>query len=139
MFIKLLVILSLSYRDLIIQYYPYRSINTDDIYTIISDLNDENLEVCALVFDYIKRIEPSVPIPDNTRLELDRIVNELKSLAAVSNIPVIKGCLIGSKLFKILNVVIIPNILINALNALFIDSTKLNFSGINLLFLTSIL
>lgn len=75
--------------DLIIQYYPYRSINTDDIYTIISDLNDENLEVCALVFDYIKRIEPSVPIPDNTRLELDRIVNELKSLAAVSNIPVI--------------------------------------------------
>lgn len=75
--------------ELIIQYYPYRSINTDDLYTIISDLNDENLEVCALVFDYIKRIEPSVPIPDNTRLELDRIVNELKSLSAVLAIPVI--------------------------------------------------
>lgn len=81
--------LQTSNMELIIQYYPYRSINTDDLYTIISDLADENLEVCALVFDYIKRIEPSVPIPDNTRLELDRIVNELKSLSAVLAIPVI--------------------------------------------------
>ena len=71
------------------QYYPYRSINTDDLFTIIQDLRDENLEVCALVFDYIKRIEPSIPIVDNPRLELGRIIDELKALSVIQDIPVI--------------------------------------------------
>lgn len=75
--------------EIVVQYYPYRSINTDDLYTIISDLRDENLEVVALVFDYIKRIEPANPIQDNERLELDRIMNELKALAVINSIPVI--------------------------------------------------
>ena len=75
--------------EIVVQYYPYRSINTDDLYTIISDLRDENLEVVAFVFDYIKRIEPANPIQDNERLELDRICNELKALAVIQNIPVI--------------------------------------------------
>ena len=75
--------------EIVIQYYPYRSINTDDLYTIINDLRDENMEVIAFVFDYIKRIEPANPIQDNERLELDRICNELKALAVIQNIPVI--------------------------------------------------
>lgn len=75
--------------EIVIQYYPYRSINTDDLFTIISDLKDENMEVCALVLDYIKRIEPVVPIADNVRLELDRVMNELKALAVIQDIPVI--------------------------------------------------
>lgn len=75
--------------EIVLQYYPYRSINTDDLFTIIADLREENLEVCALVFDYIKRIEPANPIQDNERLELDRICNELKALAVMQNIPVI--------------------------------------------------
>jgi replicative DNA helicase len=75
--------------ELIMQYYPYRSINTDDLFTIIQDLREENLEVCTLVFDYIKRIEPSVPIVDNPRLELGRIIDELKALAVIQDIPVI--------------------------------------------------
>lgn len=75
--------------EVVLQYYPYRSINTDDLFTIIADLKEENLEVCALVFDYIKRIEPANPIQDNERLELDRITNELKALAVIQNIPVI--------------------------------------------------
>lgn len=75
--------------EIVMQYYPYRSINTDDLFTIIQDLRDENLEVCAFVFDYIKRIEPSTPIPDNTKLELDRVSNELKALAVIQDIPVI--------------------------------------------------
>lgn len=75
--------------EIVIQYYPYRSINTDDLYTIINDLRDENMEVVAFVFDYIKRIEPAKPIQDNERLELDRICNELKALAVIQNIPVI--------------------------------------------------
>lgn len=75
--------------EIVMQYYPYRSINTDDLFTIIQDLRDENLEVCALVFDYIKRIEPSVPIVDNVRIELGRIVDELKALAVIQDIPVV--------------------------------------------------
>jgi len=75
--------------EIVMQYYPYRSISTDDLFTIIQDLRDENLEVCALVFDYIKRIEPATPAADNVKLELNRIINELKALAVISDIPVI--------------------------------------------------
>ena len=75
--------------EIVLQYYPYRSINTDDLFTIIQDLRDENMEVCGLVFDYIKRIEPATPTPDNQILELDHITNELKALAVIQDIPVI--------------------------------------------------
>lgn len=75
--------------EMVIQYYPYKSITTDDLYTIIQDLRDENLEVCAFVFDYIKRIDPANPVKDNPKMELDHIVNELKALAVIQDIPVI--------------------------------------------------
>ena len=75
--------------EIVLQYYPYRSISTDDLFTIIQDLRDENMEVCGLVFDYIKRIEPANPTPDNQILELDHITNELKALAVIQDIPVI--------------------------------------------------
>lgn len=75
--------------EIVMKYFSYREINTDDIFTIIQDLRDENLEVCVLVFDYIKRIEPSTPAADNVKLELNRIINELKALAVIQDIPVI--------------------------------------------------
>ena len=76
--------------EIVVQYYPYRSISTDDLFTVIHDLRDENLEVCALVFDYIKRIEPANPVKDgNVKMELARIVNELKAMAVLLGIPVI--------------------------------------------------
>ena len=78
-----------SNMELVIKYFSYREINTDDLYTIISDLKDEGLEVSVLVFDYLKRIAPSVPIIDNKKMELDRIINELKALAVILDIPVI--------------------------------------------------
>ena len=71
------------------KYFSYREISTDDIFTIIQDLRDENMEVCVLVFDYIKRIQPSVPVPDNVKLELNRIINELKALSVIADIPVV--------------------------------------------------
>ena len=73
----------------VIQYKPYRSIDTDDLYTMIEDLREENMEVCVLILDYIKRIAPATPVQDNLRLELDHIMNELKALAIIKNIPVI--------------------------------------------------
>lgn len=75
--------------ELVIKYFSYREINTDDLFTIISDLRDENMEVCTLVFDYIKRIEPATPAADNVKLELNRIINELKALAVREDIPVV--------------------------------------------------
>lgn len=75
--------------EIVMQYYPYREISTDDLFTIIQDLRDENLEVCCLVFDYIKRIRPATPQADNVKLELNRIINELKALGVILDIPVI--------------------------------------------------
>lgn len=75
--------------EVVVKYFSYREISTDDLFTIIQDLRDENMEVCALVFDYIKRIEPSTPAADNVKLELNRIINELKALAVIQDIPVI--------------------------------------------------
>ena len=75
--------------QVVMKYFSYREISTDDLFTIIHDLRDENMEVCALVFDYIKRIEPSVPTPDSVKLELNHIINELKALAVICDIPVI--------------------------------------------------
>lgn len=75
--------------EIVMKYFSYREISTDDLFTIIQDLRDENMEVCALVLDYIKRIEPSVPTPDNEKLELNHVCNELKALAVIQDIPVI--------------------------------------------------
>jgi replicative DNA helicase len=74
--------------DVIIKYFPNRSITTDDLYTTIADLNDANSEVIALVFDYIKRIRPAERGKDEKE-ELKNITNELKSLALHYDIPVI--------------------------------------------------
>lgn len=75
--------------EIVMKYFAYREITTDDIFTIIQDLRDENMEVCALVFDYIKRIAPAISAADNVKLELNRIINELKALAVINDIPVI--------------------------------------------------
>lgn len=75
--------------EIVIKYFSYREISTDDLFMIIQDLREDNLEVCALVFDYILRIRPSVPIADNVMIELDRIMNELKALAVMKDIPIV--------------------------------------------------
>lgn len=75
--------------EIVIQTYNYREISTDDLYTIVKNLQEQGFEVVALVLDYIKRIRPVIQTPDNTKLELGRIINELKTLAKVLNIPVI--------------------------------------------------
>jgi replicative DNA helicase len=75
--------------EIVMKYFSYREISTDDIFTIIQDLRDENLEVCVFILDYIKRIRPSTPAADNVKLELNRIINELKALAVIHDIPVI--------------------------------------------------
>ncbi len=75
--------------EIVMQYYSYREISTNDLFTIIHDLREENLECIALVFDYIKRIRPAEVDADNEKMEINRIMNELKALAVIQDIPVI--------------------------------------------------
>lgn len=74
--------------DIIIKYYPNRSIDTNDLYGIIKDLDDDGSEVIALVLDYLKRIRPAEKA-DTEKEELKNITNELKTLAKIQDIPVI--------------------------------------------------
>lgn len=74
--------------DVIIKFYPNRSIDTNDLYTIIKDLEDEGTEVIALIFDYLKRIRPAEKA-STEKEELKNITNELKTLAVTLDIPVI--------------------------------------------------
>ena len=74
--------------DIIIKYYPNRSIDTNDLYSIIKDLFDGGTEVIALILDYIKRIRPAEK-GINEKEELKNISNELKNLAKKLDIPVI--------------------------------------------------
>lgn len=74
--------------DIIIRYYPNRSIDTSDIYTIIDDLADEGKEVVLFLLDYIKRIRPAEKGKDEKE-ELKNITNELKTLALNYDIPVV--------------------------------------------------
>lgn len=74
--------------DIIIRYYANRSIDTNDLYTIIQDLSDSGTEVIALILDYLKRIRPSEKAATEKE-ELKNITNELKTLAKTLDIPTI--------------------------------------------------
>lgn len=74
--------------DIIIKYYPNRSIDTNDLYTIIQDLSDSGTEVIALILDYLKRIRPAEKA-STEKEELKNITNELKTLAKTLDISVI--------------------------------------------------
>lgn len=74
--------------DIIIKYFPNRSIDTNDLYSIIKDLDDSGSEVIALILDYMKRIRPAEK-GSSEKEELKNITNELKTLAKTLDIPVI--------------------------------------------------
>lgn len=76
--------------NIMIKYFPNRSIDTADLYTIIEDIEDDGREVIALILDYIKRIRPAERGKDEKE-ELKNITNELKTLANDKDIPVISA------------------------------------------------
>lgn len=74
--------------DIIIRYYKNREIDTNDLYDIIQDLEDDGVETIALILDYLKRIRPAEK-GLNEKEELKNITNELHDLAIFYDIPVI--------------------------------------------------
>lgn len=71
-------------------YRPNRSISTDDLYSILDEIEEEGQEVIALVHDYVKRIRSANPNKE-LRLELGNIVDEMTVIAKTRNIPVISA------------------------------------------------
>jgi hypothetical protein len=76
--------------DIIIKEYKNRELDTNDLYTIIQDLNDEGIEVITLIVDYLKRLRPAERAASEKE-ELKNITNELKELAKFFDIPVISA------------------------------------------------
>lgn len=74
--------------DIIIKEYKNRELSTNDLYTIISDLADDGVEVIALILDYMKRIRPAEKSNGDEKKELKDISNELKEVAKFFDIPV---------------------------------------------------
>ena len=74
--------------DIVIKEYKNRELDTNDLYTIIQDLNDEGIEVITLIVDYVKRLRPAEKAMSEKE-ELKNITNELKELAKFFDIPVV--------------------------------------------------
>ena len=74
--------------NIIMKYYGNLEIDTNDLYTIIDEIEEDNNEVIALVFDYIKRIRSAEPTNDEI-MRLKYASNEMKDLAIRLKIPVI--------------------------------------------------
>lgn len=74
--------------NILIRYRDNRAVDANDMYDMIQDLDDQGLEVIALIVDYIKRIRPIERARDE-KGEMKNISNELKSLARHCDIPVI--------------------------------------------------
>lgn len=78
----------------VILYYGYREKSTKDLDAIIRSYNTEDSEVVAVYLDYIKRIRPGrtdASALSSEKSELHAIMNELKSIAAELNIPIVSG------------------------------------------------
>jgi replicative DNA helicase len=74
--------------DIIIKEYKNRELDTNDLYTIIQDLNDDGIEIITLIVDYLKRVRPAEKAASEKE-ELKNITNELKELAKFFDIPVV--------------------------------------------------
>jgi hypothetical protein len=78
----------------VILYYGYREKSTKDLETIIRSYNNDENEVVAVFLDYIKRIRPGrtdAAVTSSEKSELHAIMNELKSICAEFNIPIVSG------------------------------------------------
>ena len=78
----------------VILYYGYREKSTKDLESIIRSYNNDENEVVAVYLDYIKRIRPGrtdASATSSEKSELHAIMNELKTICAEFNIPIISG------------------------------------------------
>ena len=73
---------------IIVDYKPIKSVNTNYLYELTSNLEDAGYEVIALIQDYIKRIRP-VDYNNDMRLDMGDVINDFRNYAIYKDIPVI--------------------------------------------------
>ena len=91
--------------ELITVYKPNRSISTADIRNFIEELEEENIEVIMLCFDYIKRIRPFEKA-SNEKEELKNVTNELRNIAIDFDIPIVTAAQLNRQAATIINNVV---------------------------------
>lgn len=74
--------------DIVIKYKPNRSVNTDYLYNLYDELEDEGYEPICFIQDHVKRIR-AIDSDKDLRIELGNVVNEFKVFATLKDIPVI--------------------------------------------------
>ena len=75
--------------DIAFRYYQDMEINTNDLYNIMQEYDDQNREVICVVLDYIKRINSPRPWNGDERIRLGYVSKELNNFAKFFSIPVI--------------------------------------------------
>ena len=83
-----LVLNSNSPIEIVIRYKANKSVDTNYLYELYDELENDGYEIICLVQDHVKRIR-SIWGSAELRLELGDIVNEFKVFAAEKDIPVI--------------------------------------------------
>lgn len=76
--------------DIMFMYKAPGTIDTQDLYSIIDEVEEDGAEVICLIHDYIKKLR-SVRPNRELRIELGNISDELKALAIEKDIPVISA------------------------------------------------
>lgn len=94
--------------NIVVKYYNEKEIDTNDIYGIIDEVEDENNEVIALIVDYVKRIRPALYAKEE-RDELKNVTNELRNIAVNYDIPVISACQMNREAAKAVDNAIMDN------------------------------
>ena len=87
---------------LVVKFRKDHSISTDDIYTMLDDMEKEGDECVMLIFDYIERINPSpltIRRQDENRDILGKVVNDLTMIAKERDIPVLSAAQMNRESF----------------------------------------
>lgn len=74
--------------DILIKYVPNGSVDTSYLYNITEELEDEGVEVIALILDYLNCMHSAYKCTD-MRIELGNVVAECKTFAVIKDIPII--------------------------------------------------
>ena len=75
--------------DIIIKYKPINSVDTNYLFKLTEDLEDDGYEVVAVLQDYVKRIRPVENNDRDERFRLGTVINDFKNFAVAKDIPVI--------------------------------------------------
>jgi len=88
--------------DIIVKYKPINSVDTNYLYKLTEDLEDEGYEVIALLQDYIKRIKPMDENKEE-RFRLGNVINDFKNFATYKDIPVITASQLNREAARIVD------------------------------------